>query len=615
MRLIFYLFVFAQLLNYFHAFAEELKRETIQSNSIKWEKIEENKSNNLKNIIWKSFNDDDKYFEKKIIEKNPEKIFIDNQKKKIKLTNKNANQEFLQAQPHIPLNNFLNEGAYVLSTYWVSSFSGGAAGGTGNQNYAFKFDYGLSNDSLISIYASETDDPLYKLIDGEKIPNNWVNVALGYKKKLLKSDHFKTSLSFAGFLEYWVFSSGYDDIDDVGSKKSIYNEIDNTNGHERYEKFIYSFSFPFTKELNSKANFSIVPGITLIPEIIGNKNIGKNFYGNNYFLASSLNFDVGNNLQLIGSYTYLFGPGHNSFDESLKFYRNTIYSYGFNWKANTIIGFEAKITNGYGNTPSTSLLTIPSDNKPLYYLGANYHYQSFGVDTRFVPLNKNNDLLLFGGLSVDNALIPERGISQINFNFDDKGNLFAFYGYSLSNIFQVEIRSGSFNDVNLVNNKDFKLQNTYLSNDIFNYRLGGKLLIFSPQKDDLFWMTLRTSLGRNQGSNHQGYMFTELINTFRVNEWLALNISPKYFFSGVRSFGGLGISGYINLLDNLQLIPEINTAFKNKTNLNSTLALRYSYSPQSSVDLYYSNAAGIQDIGQLLENNENRFGIKLNFLY
>jgi len=48
--------------------------------------------------------------------------------------------------------------------------------------------------------------------------------------------------------------------------------------------------------------------------------------------------------------------------------------------------------------------------------------------------------------------------------------------------------------------------------------------------------------------------------------------------------------------------------------LNSTLALRYSFSPEKSLDFYYSNAAGVQDIGQLLKDKEYRLGIKLNFL-
>ena len=79
---------------------------------------------------------------------------------------------------------------------------------------------------------------------------------------------------------------------------------------------------------------------------MGDKNVGKNFYGNNYFLASGLNFDIASNVQLIGSYTYVFGPGHNSFDENLNFHRTPIYSYGLNWNLNPIIFIEGKITNG-----------------------------------------------------------------------------------------------------------------------------------------------------------------------------------------------------------------------------------------------------------------------------
>ena len=63
------------------------------------------------------------------------------------------------------------------------------------------------------------------------------------------------------------------------------------------------------------------------------------------------------------------------------------------------------------------------------------------------------------------------------------------------------------------------------------------------------------------------------------------------------------------------LIPEVNTSIKNDSDLNSTLAIRYSFSPERSLDLYFSNAAGIQDIGQLLKEEEYRLGIKFNFLY
>ena len=610
MRLVFYIFAFTQLFFLLDLPAEKIKKEQ-NERTIKWEKVLEKKSNNLKKIIWKSYNGDDTYFENKNINNthnNSENIFLNIKKNKKKFKNQQKNkQELLEIKPHIPLNNFLSSGDFIVSTNWVSAFSGGAGGGTGHQNYGLKFQYGLSDSALISFYLSETDDPLFNLIGGELIPNNWASIAVAYKKQILESKDLKNSLSFSNSLEYWVVSSG------DGNKKSIYNEIDNSVGTDRFEKLIYSFSFPFTRQLNNQTKFSIVPGLTFMPDKLGDKNFGKNFYGNNYFLATGLNFDIAANLQLISSYTYIFGPGNNSFDENLDFKRKSIYSYGFNWDVSPVVGIEGKITNGYGLTPSTSFLTIPSDNKPLYYIGGNY--KPFLEDTRFAPLNKKNELLLFGGLTVENALLPERGISKLNLNYDEKGNLFAYYGYSLSNVFQLEVSSGSFNEVNLKNLNNSKLQNIYLDENTFNYRFGGKLLILSPQKNDPFWMTLKTSLGRNEGANHQGYAFSELINTFRLNNWLALNISPKYFFSGVESFGGLGISSNINLLENFQFIPEINTSLKNNSDINSTYAFRYSYAQDKSVDLYYSNAVGIQDIGQLLENKEYSFGIKLNFLY
>ena len=607
MRLAYYLFILIQFLNITYIFAEKSKKESLGSDSIKWEKIQENKTNNLNKILWKSYKGNESYFENKILDKNPTKNFSTTSKKKVNfVNNQKIYKDFLQVQPHIPINNFLNMGEYMLSTYFISSFSGGVAGGTGHQNYAFKFDYGLSDDSLFSIYLSESDDPLYKKINGEIIPNNWSSLALGYKKKLFESENSQNSISFVSFIEYWVVSSGN------GVKKSIYNQIDNDRGHDRNEKFIYSLSLPFTKKLNNKTKFSIVPGVTFIPDTIGDKNIGKNFYGNNYFLASSLNYDVAHNIELIGAYTYLFGPGHNSFDENLKYNRIPIYSYGLNWNINPIVGLEGKITNGYGSTPSTSLLTIPSDNKPLYYLGGSY--RPFGRDTKFNALNKNDNLLLFGGLTVDNALMPERGNNQISFNYDEKGNLFAIYGYSLSNIFQLEVETGSFNNVNLFGNINSNLQDTFLSKNNLNYRVGGKLLIFSPQKNDSFWLSLRTTGGRNDETK-QGYLFSNLTTTFRFNDRVAFNLSPKYFFSGVQNIGGIGFSSYINLIDRLMLIPEINTSFIKDSYFNSSLALRYSFNKGKSVDIYYSNAVGLQDLGQLLEDKEYRFGLKLNLIY
>ena len=602
MRLVFYLFIFSQLLNFVSVLADKYTKESSETKKIKWEKIQEKNSNDLKKIIWKYYKDDKSYFQNNNEESSKVKKPENYRDENIYNSKLKSNPSILEIEPYLPLNNFLDYGDFQTSVRWKSSFDGGVSGGTGQQNPSFVFDYGLSNSSLISIYFSEADDNLYNLIDGQKSNYHWQNYAFSFKKKLLEENENILGLSMVSTLEYWRQASGSENT------KSIYNQENNSYGKDKFENIIGAFSLPFSKNFNDKLAVVIVPGITFLPEKLGSKGIGKNAYENNFYVGSGFVLDIAEDVDLLFSYTTPLGPGNNYFDSELKYSRKPIYSIGLGWDINPKIGIEGKLSNSYGSTPSTGLLTIPSDNKPLY--SANLIYKPYGEDTLLEPLNDRDKLISYGGITVNNALIPKAGTSQINLNYDSKGNLFGFYGYSLSNIFQLEfLNIGRFNDNNIST-----LYSTYLSENNLNYRLGGKLLIFSPQKDDLFWMTVRTSVGRNDDTN-QGYLFSELINTFSLNDKLAFNLSPKYFFSGVDSFGGLGLSSYINLFDNLQLIPEINTSFKNDSDFNSSLALRYSLKPGKSIDLYYSNAVGIQDIGQILEDNEYRIGFKLNFLY
>ncbi len=96
-------------------------------------------------------------------------------------------------------------------------------------------------------------------------------------------------------------------------------------------------------------------------------------------------------------------------------------------------------------------------------------------------------MISYGGITVNNAVIHKAGTSQISLNYDPRGNLFRFYGYSLSNMLQLELLNiGRFNDTNPNEYNISRLYSTYLSENNLNYRFGGELSIFSPQKDDLF---------------------------------------------------------------------------------------------------------------------------------
>ena len=104
MRSLFFIFIFAQFLNFLGVFAEKIKNDSSKFNSIKWEKVQENEEKPLKKIIWKSYKDDRSYFKNKNLEKNSEKnsenYFLNIPKeKKIFINEQKTTKEFLDIQP------------------------------------------------------------------------------------------------------------------------------------------------------------------------------------------------------------------------------------------------------------------------------------------------------------------------------------------------------------------------------------------------------------------------------------------------------------------------------------------------------------------------------------
>jgi len=605
MRLLINILFFIQIFYVYGVFAERNKKEKSKLESIKWERLEINeKSNNSKKIIWKIYNSEGSNSPGE----NQNKTLKNDAR--LKFNPKNLRNE-TQLESYLPLNNFLEKGNIDTTLLWKSAFSGGAAGGTGHQNISIRFDYGFNKNTLFSLYAAESDDPLFKHINNEILQNSWSVFSLGAKRKLYESSNLRNSISLSSSLEYWIITSGKDG---ANASRSMFNEINNTKDLDRFTEIVTSFSLPFSRKINKNTTFALVPGVVFIPEILGERNIGENFYGDNIYLSSGLIFNLSDNLTLTGTYTYLFGPGNNYFDENLEFSRKSIYSYGAIWNVNPIIGFEGKVTNGYGATPATGLLTIPSANEALYYLGA--IYKPYLSDTYLVDsTNNKNNLLNFGGLTVDNSIIPRRGLNHFNIDYDSSGNFFSSYSYSLSNIFQLQlINAGTFEQTNETLNKVSNLTNTFLNDHNLNYRVGGKLLIFSPEKNDLIWLSSKVSFGRDLHSR-QGYIFADLTSTFKFRNWLTFNVSPKYVFSGVGNLGSIGFSKNIKLSNVLQLNAETNIGITKDSSNNATFSLRYVFSPKKSIDFYTTNSVGFQDIGTMLSKKDNKLGIRLNYLF
>ena len=99
MRLIFYLFLISQLLNFIDVFAEKVKLDSSPSNSINWEKIDENKSKPFKRIIWKSYKNDESYFENKKQQSSIIKRTNSSKEEKISESSKKSGSSITEIEP------------------------------------------------------------------------------------------------------------------------------------------------------------------------------------------------------------------------------------------------------------------------------------------------------------------------------------------------------------------------------------------------------------------------------------------------------------------------------------------------------------------------------------
>ncbi len=523
----------------------------------------------------------------------------------------------LQLGLAVPTANRLDDAQLQVRFTQIWADGRGESSGTGNQNYAVRVDFSLSDSWMVSGFASQADDPLYAAIAGKANPvaNLW-QVLGGASRVRLAGDRPlwpqrpRWELALEGSLELFTVGSGCGGSVSCGSNGGA--NIFNSSGSKVYtNNVVGSVGLPLSWRATDSLQFTLVPGASFLPDQQGAGQGGAgNFYGTNLTLAAGASWRPLPELELLGSVLLPLGPGHNSFNSALEFARVPIVNLGANVIFNPRISLQGALTNGFGATPATALLALPSDNRLLY--SASFRWNPGEPDTPQGPLSPRQRSFSIGGLSVNTAWVPPSGSWQVSANADSRGNVFGLLGWSASNIFQFELFNGGvFNDVQPRN----ALVDTYANNGGFNTRIGGKLVAFSQLRGAPFTGAGRISLGRNNDDNFQGYLFGEWMGTWEASEGLAISLGPKLAWSGVESPWGFGLAANIQLGEHWQLIPEANLVASDFNSSNGTVALRWLANPNTFVDVYASTAAGLLDVGTLLSSDQVRVGTRISVLF
>ena len=514
----------------------------------------------------------------------------------------------------LPTTALVPEALGQLSFQQVSPGDGGEAGGSGNQNYGFRADYGLTPALMASAYYTYADDPLFAPIPSRpsQPANLWTVYGGSLRARLAGSN--KWQLAAEGALELFTVGSGCGgtvSCDDAGTPN-----IFNNSGQAVFTRnWIGALSLPLSWQANRNLQLSFVPAVSFLPGSQGADQGGAgDFYGTNISLGVGASYRLGNQVQLFGSAMLPLGPGNNAFDGDLVYSRVPILSAGANIAVNPRIGLEASITNGFGLSPATAILALPSaPSEPL--LSARFAWNPGAPDSPSPRYTPRQASLALGGLFVNTALTPADGTTQLWLNGDSRGNLFAGAGYSVSNDFQFQLAAGVFNGIEPRNS----FVNTYAGDGGLNLRFGGKAMVFRPSKKLPLWAAGRISLGRNEDeSSKQGYLFFETMNTWEASPTLAFHLNPKLALNGDGTSWGVGLAANLQLGPSFQLIPEVNvvaTDLGGDNGTNGSIALRWLASRSTTLDLYVSNAAGLYDLGQLLGNDQVRVGARLAFSF
>jgi hypothetical protein len=514
----------------------------------------------------------------------------------------------LRLSPSVPTANMLPAEQLRFTASTASPFSSDS--GTGNQNYAFNLDLGITNNLLLSGFISQADDPLNALPTGFKVrpANFWQSYGAAARWRFFDQNNWQLALS--GSIEGWDVGSGGDDSFANKGDDASPNIFNNSGKRVFTRNLVGSLSVPMSWNISEQWQISFSPGVSFLPSSQGAGQGGAGeFYGTNIYISSGVRFQPLPELGLTASIAQPIGSGTNSFDADLQFSRVPILSAGLNWNLNPRIGLRGLVTNGFGTTPATALLTLPSDNRIGY--SASFVYTPGTPDTPQPPLTKRQYSLASGGITVDTALVPPNAHTEIWANADSGGNVNGFVGYSISNIFQLFLFSGG-----LYNNvpQTTPQARLYANDGAWNWRIGGKAVAMSPLRGAPFWAGGSITLGRNSdtvNNTGQGYVFAETTNTWEANPNLAFNLNPKVAWSGAGNLWGLGLSANWQLAPGWQLIPEANLVLNALEQSNGTLGLRWQTTNTVALETYGSTAASILDIGQLLSAEELRWGARV----
>ena len=464
--------------------------------------------------------------------------------------------------------------------------------GTGNQIYNGGGSYAFTDRFTMGIDVQNFVDPIGGPVAGfPTIPQiETTEVALWGKYQLFNNG--RLSVATLGSVENFAalrsdFWGGFDT---------------NQDG-----VFVGAIKAPITYSVSPKLQLHLTPGVTLAPDDIA----GDEFYGTIVSLGAGVSYRASNRVLMFGTIETAVS-GDNTINSDGNFESVPVWTVGGRYNVTPRLGLEGYLTNGWGNTPATSVMTFWPDGddvlagaRLIYTPGANrpVSYRSLSLPPTTRQVNLQQD-----GFTLGSADTLEPGMLRTDVWGGNDSNQGVSLSFSPDRDGEIQVIFEKYSD-NPTADQDL------VPTTSVRYMVGPKLRFMDQNNGNLFSLTGRMLYGRqiNSDPTKVGVFYTDLIANYKTRNGFSFTASPKIGAFGNNELVGFGMGVNYGFDNGLELIAEVTPIGRDGDEATWAAGARYHLGKSGfTVDAQATNAIGRHGIGSMVAQDDTRFALTLS---
>lgn len=486
--------------------------------------------------------------------------------------------------------NFYHAGTFELNvgTQQTSPSSGP---GTGLQTYFGGGAYAPTDRLSFALDAQNFNDPVAGPIGGT---TQLVDTSI---------------LALSG--KYRIFSNERVSIAAQASVESFLKLNSPLFGGNNDNVAIGSIKAPVSFNMGRGFQFHVTPSVSIFPDTID----GGAFYGTVASLGAGASYKPNERLGFFGSLEMPVS-GANSIDSAGNYTKEAVWTVGARYNVTPKAALEGYVTNGFGMTPATSVLTFwPGGDEVMAGMRLIYTPGAKRPETyraSAVPATVPQSALQQDGFTLGAADVLEPGHMRVSGWYGSDNNAGALLGFSPDRDGEIQLIFEQYSD-------NPTASAALVPTTEVRYMIGPKLRFMDQNNGNAFSLSARVLYGRQIQGNAQklGVFFVEGMASFQTRDTrMVFTANPKFAAFGTTEIGGLGLGFNYRASDAIELMAEVTPVALDGDDVTWAAGVRYNLANAGfSVDAQASNAIGRFGVGSMVAQDDVRFSLMLSKVF